>query len=346
MSIKPGALVGVCVSFLGLALALAVVELGVRRLFSSDAAQGPAWSDRPAFYFAAPGRPSMQGLPYQIPKPPNTFRIAVVGDSFSFAPYMQFTDTFAFKLEQMLNAQGAERRAEVINYGVPAYSTTHEIPVVTKAMDEGADVIVLQITLNDPEVKAHRPTGIVENMHDKFAPKKLSGMLGALASHWKTLGFVAGRIHNTQSKQLYIDYFNDLFSNPRSWNPFAEALGGISKACAARDTPLVAVIFPLFGIPMTESYPFFPIHKKVDQLLTDVRVRHLDISSIYNGIPLERLQVIPGVDRHPNEIAHRMAAERIYLWLEELHLIPDEFRLTERYATRLGIEKQRKIGDR
>jgi hypothetical protein len=97
---------------------------------------------------------------------------------------------------------------------------------------------------------------------------------------------------------------------------------------------------------MTESYPFFPIHKKVDQLLTDVRVRHLDISSIYNGIPLERLQVIPGVDRHPNEIAHRMAAERIYLWLEELHLIPDEFRLTERYATRLGIEKQRKIGDR
>jgi hypothetical protein len=53
------------------------------------------------------------------------------------------------------------------------------------------------------------------------------------------------------------------------------------------------------------------------------------------------MQVIPGVDRHPNEIAHRMAAERIYLWLEEQKLLPQSALITEKFATRLGTQKQR-----
>ena len=94
---------------------------------------------------------------------------------------------------------------------------------------------------------------------------------------------------------------------------------------------------------MDDRYPFYEIHKKVDALLTSLGVPHLDLSSSFKGIPLERLQVIPGVDRHPNEIAHRMAAEAIYLWLEKEKAVPDELRILDRYATRLGIENQRRL---
>jgi hypothetical protein len=62
---------------------------------------------------------------------------------------------------------------------------------------------------------------------------------------------------------------------------------------------------------------------------------------MYKGIPLERLQVIPGVDRHPNEIAHRMAAEKIYLWMEDQKLLPEIAIISEKFATRLGIDQQR-----
>ena len=39
------------------------------------------------------------------------------------------------------------------------------------------------------------------------------------------------------------------------------------------------------------------------------------------GIPDERLQIRPGVDGHPNEIAHRIAAESLYAWLEKEQLV-------------------------
>ncbi len=328
-------------SLFGTMIALGALEVVVRLATPSKPSQGPTWSDRPLFYFRSPGAPSMQGYPYSPTKEAGTFRIAVVGDSFTFAPYMQFTDTFSSKLEQMLKVSGTQRKVEVINYGVPAYSTSHEVEVVKKAVAEGADLILLQITLNDPEVKHHKPSGITENMQDKFGALKMTGAVGRLAQHWKTLGFVLTRLHNTKTHRAYIEYFNDLFSNPRSWKPFVASMTEIVDTAKAGHVPVISVVFPLFGLPMDERYPFYEIHKKVVDLMSSLNVPILDVSEIYKGIPLEHLQVIPGVDRHPNEIAHRMAAEKIYLWLEQRNLIPKEFLITEKFATRLGVTGQR-----
>lgn len=322
-------------------VALALVELGVRILFVPLQQAGPGWDDRPLFYYRAPDMPSMQDFPYQIPKPEGRFRIAAIGDSFTFAPYMQFTDTYVKKLETMLNLTDGTRRIEVINYGVPAYSTSHEVPVTKRALSEGADVILLQITLNDPEVKHHTPQGLRENMNDRFGPLALTGTMARVKEYWKTFDLVATRLHNSNTHREYIKYFDGLFSNSRSWKPFVESMNRLVRTVKQSEKPIVAVVFPLFGLPMDDSYPFHHIHEKVRDLLQGLGVPTLDLSPMYQGIPLERLQVIPGIDRHPNEIAHRMAAERIYLWLEEQKLIPTEALITDKFATRLGIDRQR-----
>lgn len=283
----------------------------------------------------------MQDYPYQVPKPADRYRIAAIGDSFTFAPYMQFTDTYVKKLEQMLNLKTGEKQVEVINYGVPAYSTSHEIPIVRKAITEGADLILLQITLNDPEIKHHTPSGLKEHMPDRFGALSLSGTVGSLAKRWKTLAFVLNRLHNTKTHQAYADYFLDLFDNPRTWVPFKRSMAKLVETARQKNIPIKAVIFPLFGLPMDDSYPFFSIHEKVDALMKELNVSSIDLSPIYKDIPLARLQVIPGVDRHPNEIAHRMAAEEIYLWLEGMQILPQRTIITEKFATRLGIDPQR-----
>ena len=283
----------------------------------------------------------MQNYPYNPQKPTGTFRVAVIGDSFTFAPFMQFTDTFTYKLQQMLKVSGSPRNVEVINYGVPAYSTSHEVATTKQAIAEGADLIIVQITLNDPELKAHRPEGLTENMKDRFGPLKLNGTTKNLAQHWKTLSFVLTRLHNSQTRQAYIDYFTGLFIDDRTWQPFTAAMTQLVSLARESKTPIVSVVFPLFGIPMDKDYPFYPIHTKVKDLMSSLEVPSLDVSDIYDGIPLEHLQVIPGVDRHPNEIAHRMAAEHIYLWLEGQNMIPEEFIIKEKFATRLGVNKQR-----
>lgn len=341
---KRSILVSLIPPLFGTIVPLVLIEIVVRFLGMNAETKGLGWTDRPKFYMQAPGAPTMQGLAYSPEKPPHTYRIAVIGDSFTFAPYMQFTDTFVSKLEQMLNINRTpDMHAEVINYGVPAYSTSHEIAVTEKAVKEHADLIILQITLNDPELKAHRPTGIREDIQDRFGKLAPSGALKWLCDHWKTLGWVLTRLHNSGTRREYVKYFNDLYDNPRTWNPFVDSMKKLVATAQNSNVPIIAVVFPLFGLPMDKSYPFYPIHEKVNNLLAELQVPHEDLSDIYKDIPLERLQVIPGEDRHPNEIAHRMAAEEIYSWLERERRIPTELTIKDKFATRLGITDQRRL---
>ena len=332
-------LTGLLISFVGLVVACVALEIVVR-IAHLDAVNVTRWNTRPQFYFKAEGAQTLQDYPHLPNKPANTFRIAVVGDSYTFAPYMQFTDTFPKVLERMLNLNNVELKAEVINYGVPAYSTSHEVAVVAQALAEQADLVILQITLNDAELKPYTPTGIQEGMPDRFGALKLSPALATLTSYWHTLDFVLKRIHNTRTHTAYRDYFIELFENPRGWKVFSQSLSKIRDACSEHKTPLVAVVLPLFGATIDDNYPFRDLHAKIGGLLDQLQIAHEDIVDAYQGIPTEVIQVIPGVDRHPNEIGHRITAEQIYLALEKRELLPQALKIRQRFKTRLGTIKQ------
>ncbi len=330
-----------CITGFFIALASCLVALGLVevcvRYFFLGRAPAAGWTDRPPYYFRAEASKTLQDYAHETQKPEGVFRIAVIGDSYAFAPYMQFTDAFPKKLEQMLNLNAGVPKVEVINYGVPAYSTSHEIATTEQAIAEGADLVILQITLNDPELKPYRPTGINLTLTDKFGGIKFEGFMTSLVSYWKTLGFVLERLHNANTHREYGQYFIDLFENPRTWNPFRDSMKKLHEKCKAAGVPSVAVVFPLFGTPLDGSYQFTAIHQKLGGLLQELAVPTLDLFELYKGIPIDRLQVIPGADRHPNEIAHRMAAEKIYGWLEERNLIPDAVKIRQKFDDRTDI---------
>lgn len=255
-------ILGIALSFLGIFFALLGVEVLVRVLLWKQGTRAP-WSDRPSYYFAKEGGRSLQDYSYAVPKSAETFRIAVVGDSFSFAPYMQFTDTFPKKLEVMINLNQVPLRGEVINYGVPAYSSSHEVSVVEQALKEQADLVLLQITLNDPELKPYRPTGIRKDIPDKFAPFNPTGAKAKLYSMWRTAGYVAERLHNTATHRAYRNYFYGLFDHPKGYRVYRESLERMRSLCKDANIPFVAVVFPLFGVPFDESYPFLSLHERL-----------------------------------------------------------------------------------
>ncbi len=313
-----------------------IVSLGLIEILFRIAYRAPAkWNDRPFAYYKAEDSPTSQSYPYLKTKPENIFRIAVVGDSYTFAPYMQFTDAFPARLEQMLNLNKDVRQVEVINYGVPAYSTSHEVATVERALKEDADFVLLQITLNDPEIKPYRPVGITE--FNRFGALQLGPRLGWLVSYWRSLGYVLNRLHNSKTHREYKQYFFELFENPKGFKKFKDSLVKIYKLCSDRKVGMGAVVFPLFGEPVDDNYPFTPLHKIVGETLGELGVVTLDLLPTYTGVPIDRLQVIPGGDRHPNEIAHRMAAESIYRWLISNKLIPEEFKIRNLYSDRTRI---------
>ncbi|MEZ4752783.1 MAG: hypothetical protein R3A13_00495 [Bdellovibrionota bacterium] len=81
--------------------------------------------------------------------------------------------------------------------------------------------------------------------------------------------------------------------------------------------------------------PFFPSTSLTD-LLADLK-RTLDLLDAYKNIPLERIQAIPGIDFHPNEIAHRITAERLYSWLRENSYLPEDLWIKNLYKDRTQV---------
>lgn len=321
---------GIIISLISLAVTFVIIEIGFRLIADKKSSK---WSDRPTSYFIHQDSQTFQDYPHLEHKPDNTFRIAVIGDSFTFAPYMQFDDAFPKRLERYLNLNSNQKKVEVINYGVPAYSTSHEVKVVEKAIKEGADYILMEVTLNDPEIKPYTPTQLSKDKN-KFGELELTN---PIFQYWKSLAFVLKRLHNTQTYNNYIQKFFDLFNKPKTWNNFSDSFRSIVKLSFDSNVPIGAVVFPLFGIPLSTEYPFHPIHKKVATLLTELSVPYFDLYSTFEEIPLDRMQVIVGQDFHPNEICHRLAAEAILKWWKDSLQPPSAFYPLKSYSERTGI---------
>jgi hypothetical protein len=55
-------------------------------------------------------------------KPPGTFRIVALGDSFTYGVGVEFADTYLVRLERLLNTRPGSR-VEIIKLGIPAIHT-------------------------------------------------------------------------------------------------------------------------------------------------------------------------------------------------------------------------------
>ena len=80
-------------------------------------------------------------------KPPNTLRVAVLGDSFTEAIHVPVEQTFWSKLERKLGnceAIKGRKNVEVINFGVQGYGTAQELILLRKKVwDYSPDIVIL-----------------------------------------------------------------------------------------------------------------------------------------------------------------------------------------------------------
>lgn len=314
---KPKPLPGIVILALpviGLIAAAVIVEAAFR--FIRPSLTEKRWSDRSYAYFMPSDSVNLQDKEPQA-KAPGVFRIAVVGDSFTFGPHLQLEDTLPKRLEQWLNLNvDPERKVEVLNRGFSGFSTHDEVAVVEHELRGSPDLLILQITLNDA---VPRPMSKSEKQRLFDAPYLRSPIL----KYWSSLGFVLSRIHNNQTFRAYIDYHTQSFKDPTTYGIFDAAIKRIADLARAANVPLLAVTFPLFDFPFDKEYPMKEAHMIVDDTLKKHNVKFMDLLPAYAGIPPIRLQAIPGIDNHPNETAIRIAGEDILAVLVHEKLVPD-----------------------
>lgn len=109
---------------------------------------------------------------HQLPKPSNTLRIAVLGDSFTQAFQVPMEKSFSAILERKLgkcNALGG-KKVEVINFGVSSYGTAQELLMLrNKVWKYKPDIVVLAfLTGNDLRNNSRAVENDVPSMRPYF----------------------------------------------------------------------------------------------------------------------------------------------------------------------------------
>ena len=299
----------------GTLLAIILTEVVVRTI--EPHLHPEHWRDRPLQSYMPESTPDNRNFPFTAKKPPGTFRIIVVGDSFTFAGKVHFDDNFVARLQRMLNLNVEQPKVEVLNWGVPGFSTPQEANLIRTAMNGfEPDLILLQVTLNDPEIDSFG------KLHDTVQARREAMLGNWFVVHWKTLGLLVNRYYNHLQNNEYLSYHLGLFSDRKTWKRFSAAVDRIATSSQSHKIPVLPVIFPMFSHPFNTQYPFTAIHQQLREKFESDGMHALDLLDSFHDIPPERLQAIPGEDAHPNEIAHRIAADTIYSELVRAELIP------------------------
>jgi hypothetical protein len=303
---------------------LTVLEIGLR-LVPPKALHDPLADRSTLFYEIQPARrhPWTAGAS-------NVLRIAVVGDSFTRGCGVQIDDRYGAHLERMLNLNTGLPPAEVLVYDEPGTSTFQQLPLVRRALAEKPRVLVLGICLNDTEDWAN-PRELHRWREDQ-TPHPPAPWLAPALRVSRTLAFLYNRAEGARAYRGYLRYYRRLFDpDYKGMMRFREALRIVRDECRTNGVVFVPMVFPLLSDEFAEGrYPFGYAHESIHRIWKDLDLTGLDLLPQFQGTSPERVQVIPGLDPHPDEIAHRMAAEALLEFLLRQGLVDGGYRPVER----------------
>jgi GDSL-like Lipase/Acylhydrolase family len=248
-----------------------------------------------------------------VARPPGTRRVVSLGDSFAWGASVEFEDAYPQRLERALTRRRHEKW-EVVNLALPGMNTVaEEGQLRTEGLAYEPDVVVVGFVLNDSEDEQAAETRRVADWAE--AKRRRPGILDRSALYT----MVRTRLWATAENRRRVAGYKSMYEEGApGWIAARRAFKQMGTLCRERGVPLVVVIFPLFGNPLDEGYPFTEIHAKVAQAAAEAGAKVVDLLPAYRGLRWDIL-VVDGVDdEHPNEIAHRIAAGVILHALDDV----------------------------
>ncbi len=181
------------------------------------------------------------------------FKILVLGDSVSWGNGIDDTNAlFASRLEVELNSQGRGIGYEVINSGVPGYSTFQELAYLRRyglALDP--DLIILQFCLNDVVERYRALADHGGNRHFLGVDTRgaARGLYGALLRGSRAFE-AAARVVQARMRDREQYYVRNLLSDDLSpeleaaWKRVRSELDGLLDEARAAELPMLLLIAP------------------------------------------------------------------------------------------------------
>jgi lysophospholipase L1-like esterase len=276
-----------------------------RRRFDAIAARAP-WAVE--FKYNAQG---FRGEDFP-PKAPGRRRVVVLGDSFTEGQGVKEPDTYVRVLQRRLEAGGGSW--EVLNGGRRATDFPELFGVFEETLALEPDVLVYAMVLNDGDRSREfqaRQTYVNDWILDRG--RMLIGeperRLGPLDSRLFTL--LRDRADDWRIGHATARWYREMYTeaNAAGWQRTQERLLEMDRRLRARGDRLLVAQWPLL-VGLQGRYPFAETTATISAFLDRSGIPRHDLLPALAGRPEESLWVHP-VDRHPNELAHRLAAESL-----------------------------------
>jgi hypothetical protein len=243
---------------------------------------------------------------YQYRRSAEKRRVTFLGDSFTAAQGVSdVRNRFA-------NIVREKRPSwEIHTFAALGRDTPHQLEFIRRIRPSyDFDLLVLAYCLND--IAPYAPIA---------ARQKWLRMLDDVnnTNYFTEHSYFLNLLHARRVAALHSDIGNywqstsQLFTG-ETWQRHQSDLRQLKQEIENAGGRLCVVTFPLFHL--LDAYDEYqPCHDELRGFWSSLDVPHLDLTSIYEGMPAAKLVVSPS-DAHPNELAHAMAAEAILHFLD------------------------------
>lgn len=306
-------LIGLFISSLALAVGLVLAEFAVRTVLTDLTTTRDNTS-----YFALRWREKVatNTLGFRereiSPTPADSvYRIAVIGDSFTWGQGIQRSDRMTERLQALL--EEASLNAEVLNFGRPGAQTVDHIRTLRDiVLPLQPDFVLMQWYVNDVEGhdKAGRPTPM-RLLPSEAATRWLhrhSALYFLVDQRWQTLQGALGLGANHEA------YMHGRFADPNSPNMMAAeaALKEFISIAKRAGVGVGIVAFP--NLELVTSPAEFFMGYLIDRLMAICATEGIacvDLREVFAGVSDTDRWWVNKFDAHPGPRANAVAAEAV-----------------------------------
>jgi GDSL-like Lipase/Acylhydrolase family len=252
---------------------------------------------------------------YPARKASGTFRILVLGDSFTFAGKVALRETLVKVLEERLQRLDPSRRYEALDLAVPGYNSEQEASALEEmGLRYQPDLVIVAFVLNDAlpagqlvPKKARLPEPVRRILKRSYLVQFVYSREKQLRSEWKKGTFKGA------------SEVRDLAPGTRGYARVASALRRMNDLTSSRGVPLAVVLWPMFE--RLDAYPFVDQHRLVAETCSRIGVPLIDLLPAFRDHDTSSLWVAAN-DHHPNAVAQRLAADAVFTDLRSRGIVP------------------------
>jgi lysophospholipase L1-like esterase len=271
-----------------------------------------------------------------IPKPKQTFRIVVLGDSFAWGVGLDLDETLPFLVERHLRSKYSN--VEVVNAAIPADNTVRQLNRFNHiGLKHEPNLLLLIYNINDiafiPQLATNNydknkvvPVFQIENGPNWEIYSEKHGIRGFI--YWfeqrsKFMEFLVprmgallrqmGLLNSVEFSwvQKTLEGFQD--NNP-GWVESKRALKELHDICSRENIPFIVAIYPML-VDGADRVKEREVHKVIVGYLDELKIPALDLLPVFDG-KIARQYWINYMDGHPSKEAHELVAKELTPFIE------------------------------